>query len=301
MRKTNRSIQLAAICAAGLCVTVSQAADRVVLFEDVTATWCPPCVYAGQGLTMLLDAHPDSVVVLQEHVSDDYAIGWTNLRANKYGVTGIPHVICDGVRNRIGASNAQGAFNMYNYDYNWRMTDYNPTDLAASLSATEIRANVYNVEGTFTNEGTMPLTLEIQMVETLNNWPTSGQPGQYNYCVMNGYSTGQLTLDPGETETVSQQFTLHASSQANIEDVRFVTFGQVPGVGNQEIYNTAFTDYPFSTPCPGDLDGDGDTDQADLGVLLAAYNLTADGDLDGDGDTDQADLGVLLADYNCGA
>ncbi|MCK4873811.1 MAG: hypothetical protein KAS72_13905 [Phycisphaerales bacterium] len=52
--------------------------------------------------------------------------------------------------------------------------------------------------------------------------------------------------------------------------------------------------------CAGDLDGDGDTDQADLGILLAAYQQNADGDLDGDGDTDQADLGILLADYDCG-
>jgi Right handed beta helix region len=53
------------------------------------------------------------------------------------------------------------------------------------------------------------------------------------------------------------------------------------------------------TPCLGDLDGDGDTDQADLGVLLASYNQDDGGDLDGDGDTDQADLGILLADYGC--
>ncbi len=52
--------------------------------------------------------------------------------------------------------------------------------------------------------------------------------------------------------------------------------------------------------CTGDLDGDGDTDQADLGVLLASYLTNDGGDLDGDGDTDQADLGVLLADYGCG-
>ncbi|MCK4872660.1 MAG: hypothetical protein KAS72_08035 [Phycisphaerales bacterium] len=52
--------------------------------------------------------------------------------------------------------------------------------------------------------------------------------------------------------------------------------------------------------CVGDLDGDGDTDQSDLGILLAAYNINSDGDLDGDGDTDQSDLGILLADYNCG-
>ncbi len=58
----------------------------------------------------------------------------------------------------------------------------------------------------------------------------------------------------------------------------------------------------FNCPsaCDGDLDGDGDTDQSDLGILLAAYNLGGDGDLDGDGDTDQSDLGILLADYGCG-
>jgi len=53
-------------------------------------------------------------------------------------------------------------------------------------------------------------------------------------------------------------------------------------------------------PCPGDLDGDGDTDQADLGILLASYGTDAGGDLDGDNDTDQSDLGILLADWGCG-
>ena len=48
---------------------------------------------------------------------------------------------------------------------------------------------------------------------------------------------------------------------------------------------------------PGDLDGDGDVDQADLGILLACYGDSDCGDLDGDGDTDQADLGILLANY----
>ncbi|MFG0252503.1 MAG: hypothetical protein ACF8NJ_06475, partial [Phycisphaerales bacterium JB038] len=49
--------------------------------------------------------------------------------------------------------------------------------------------------------------------------------------------------------------------------------------------------------CIGDLDQDLDVDQADLGILLAAYNQDGGGDLDGDGDTDQADLGLLLATY----
>ncbi len=53
-------------------------------------------------------------------------------------------------------------------------------------------------------------------------------------------------------------------------------------------------------PCPGDLDGDGDTDQSDLGQLLGSYGVDGGGDLDGDGDTDQSDLGILLGDYGCG-
>ncbi|MFG0251453.1 MAG: hypothetical protein ACF8NJ_01105, partial [Phycisphaerales bacterium JB038] len=40
-------------------------------------------------------------------------------------------------------------------------------------------------------------------------------------------------------------------------------------------------------PCPGDIDGDGTTDQADLGTLLASYGVDGGGDLDNDGDTDQ--------------
>jgi len=60
------------------------------------------------------------------------------------------------------------------------------------------------------------------------------------------------------------------------------------------------TTFDCESPCVGDLDGDGDTDQADLGILLASYGNDAGGDLDGDGDTDQADLGILLADWGCG-
>jgi len=56
--------------------------------------------------------------------------------------------------------------------------------------------------------------------------------------------------------------------------------------------------------CAGDVDGDGDTDQGDLGILLASYGLSVprgtQGDLDRNGQVDQSDLGILLGDYPCG-
>jgi len=60
---------------------------------------------------------------------------------------------------------------------------------------------------------------------------------------------------------------------------------------------------PDECECAGDLDGDGDTDQADLGILLADWSCTGGdcpGDLNGDGSTNQVDLGILLADWGCG-
>jgi hypothetical protein len=60
------------------------------------------------------------------------------------------------------------------------------------------------------------------------------------------------------------------------------------------------------TCCGGDLDGDGDTDHSDLGILLADWGCVGSepgdcpGDVDGDFDTDHSDLGSLLADWGCG-
>ena len=50
-------------------------------------------------------------------------------------------------------------------------------------------------------------------------------------------------------------------------------------------------------PCEGDLDGDGDVDFVDLGILLNRFGTPPNGnpaDLDGDGDIDFVDLGILL-------
>jgi hypothetical protein len=49
-------------------------------------------------------------------------------------------------------------------------------------------------------------------------------------------------------------------------------------------------------PIPGDFDGDGDVDAADLATLLSSW-LTPAGDLNGDNSTDAGDLATLLSNW----
>ena len=46
--------------------------------------------------------------------------------------------------------------------------------------------------------------------------------------------------------------------------------------------------------CPGDLNGSGEVNGADLGLMIAAWGA-AGADLNGDGTTNGADLGLLIA------
>ncbi|MCB9838775.1 MAG: hypothetical protein H6813_05505 [Phycisphaeraceae bacterium] len=65
--------------------------------------------------------------------------------------------------------------------------------------------------------------------------------------------------------------------------------------------NNGLQSPPLFVNCPGDLNGDGTTDTADLGILLSQFGSPLGGpaDFNGDGVVDTADLGILLANFGC--
>jgi hypothetical protein len=81
--------------------------------------------------------------------------------------------------------------------------------------------------------------------------------------------------------------------------------GEIPfGVWPNVVYKN-IARFVATPPC-GDFDGDGMVTQADLGILLAAFDNcpcpNCPGDANGDGVVDQQDLGILLANFGqeCG-
>jgi len=103
----------------------------------------------------------------------------------------------------------------------------------------------------------------------------------------------------------------------DVEYVFVSTYGNVAFFDEPHSFTPALAFWPvykhdrlntgFYAPAflPGDLDGDGDVDLADLATLLSNYGLDEgatyeQGDIDGDGDVDLADLATLLAHYGSG-
>ena len=76
----------------------------------------------------------------------------------------------------------------------------------------------------------------------------------------------------------------------------YLRIGSFSGETTEQDLPLTLTITPDSEPCPGDFDGNGVVDGADLAALLGAWN-TAGGDLDGSGNTDGADLSIVLGNW----
>lgn len=105
--------------------------------------------------------------------------------------------------------------------------------------------------------------------------------------------------DPQTFEPILPEGRTWTNVLQGVDRIEFTTFvpGFFYGFTNFKLSIDNATIAPIELPTtPGDLNGDGVVDGADLGLLLAAWDSDdADADLNDDGIVDGADLGLLLA------
>lgn len=299
----SRSRWLLAGAVAGLlgAATVS-AADRVVLCEEFTATWCQPCVAIGNALRQLQDANPNDVAVVQYHGSDAFENAFTLSRRDQfYFVDAYPTWVWDGVRRRVG-SNLVGTIPT---DYATR--NATATDVTVQQHAEQLNSNTWRVTAIFgVEEAGTAKTVHLNTLRTLNHYPGQEFGTHYSNCCMANALEQTVTIQPGETHEFVNTFVIDSVSMARQTDISFISFAQADRVGSQAlVYNANIMHWPFNAPppaTPGDADRDGDVDLTDLATLLSRFGLTAGanwsmGDFTGDSRINLDDLAVLLANF----
>jgi hypothetical protein len=132
------------------------------------------------------------------------------------------------------------------------------------------------------------------------------------------WAVGTSDLAPGDSVPMMTEFTFdldldnplalaYVQESLDLGTLNFAIVAPHPAFGGSQAYPTYFTreagtgaarlEIVLADDVPGDLNGDGNVDLSDLGILLASFEIDGGGDLDGDGDTDLSDLGILLANF----
>jgi thiol-disulfide isomerase/thioredoxin len=214
----------------------AQSAERVVLAENFTATWCGYCPAVSNGLLQVLTDNPDRIVGFQVHGSDAYTCAWGNSRLSFYGVSGFPTIKMDGWWSQVGSygsvnANANNLTNGMNACLN-RTTDVTIDALGEELSDSEYKIN-WEVA---VEDGGTAKTVRLYCVQALDLWP-AGSTHYFN-CVIQHQAEQVITLSPGVPQTFEHTFTLSGASLSNTDQVRYFAWVQdVANSGPAQVHN----------------------------------------------------------------
>lgn len=280
-----------------LCTSLAaQAADRMVICEEFTATWCGPCIQTGLAMSAILDdpKYDNKFTLMQIHITDAYQIDWGNTRRYFYNITAIPTTEMDGVIRRVGSGDKY----VYMPQIDTRLAV--PTDVAVKVTPQPINGPTYRVLVDISvDPGGQGKDMRVHVAQVLDHYPTGDH---HRHCLMWAQTLGDVNVQPGQSTQLSAELTLDAQSYSDQGNVKFIAFVQRPtDTYPAEVYNAA--EAVLKGAIEGDLNGDGCVNQVDLAILLGDWGCTGGdcaGDADADGDTDLSDLALLLGNYNQG-
>ena len=217
-----------------------QASQRVMVFEDVTATWCTYCAGAARGIEELDFRSYDSVVPIAYHSSssDPYYTTNSAARLSYYGITGYPTVVLDGSRKMVGGLHTGTMYPAYLDYFRTRMAVSSPLTIALSINYdTTARTGQLAIKIDNTSGGSVSGQLHTVLTESHIYHPWQGLDSlHYVERNMLPSSSGEaVTIAAGDSLTKTRDFSVDGSWVASNCD--FVVF--VQNNSSKEMYQGA--------------------------------------------------------------
>ncbi len=225
-----------------LCITMgalSFAAQRVVVCENFTATWCQYCPGAARALDEIYERSYDSVVVISYHssTSDPFYSAKAAARASYYSVSGYPTTWFDGSKRVVGGLYTGTLYAIYRDTVNYRLGISSPLVINLTCSYDTI-ANTGTVNATIQNTSASAISGTLHFVIVENNIPYNWQGMTKLDFVMRDMlpdANGEAVSIPANNSiTRSRNFTVPTSWKE--KDCKIIVFVQA---GTKEIYQAA--------------------------------------------------------------
>lgn len=217
-----------------------QASQRVMVIEDVTATWCTYCPGGARGMEELDFRSYDSVVPIAYHASssDPYYTANSAARLSYYGITGYPTVVLDGLNKMVGGMHTGTKYPAYLDYFRTRMAVPSPLTIALSITYdTTARTGQLTIRINNTSGGSVSGQLHAVLTESHIYYPWQGMDSlHYVERTMLPSSSGEaVTIAAGDSVTKTRDFTVAPSWVASHCD--FVVF--VQNTSSKEMYQGA--------------------------------------------------------------
>jgi hypothetical protein len=202
----------------------------------------------------LLNNYPETITLVQLRLGCSGATPWGNDRAAFYSATDTPWVFFDGVEDVFGLFGDHDAqYAQYEAAYLPRQAIQ--TDVTIDIAASPIPwdPGVYRVGARVCLEtGGAAKTVRIYMVQVLDNWPADPPWSRCGF--KQAAMTEDITLSPGECQTVVREFTFDNDSWAQQNDIQILVWAQEPQDTSPpddraEVFQAAIMNWPFPPDC----------------------------------------------------
>jgi thiol-disulfide isomerase/thioredoxin len=215
---------------AALVPLIAGASQRVIVFEDFTATWCTYCPGAARGIDELDFRAFDSVVSIAYHSSnsgDPYYNAAAATRASYYGLQGYPTVRMDGKYDSVvGGVHTGTMYPTYRQMYDARKSASSPLEIEATCTY-DSTTRTGHLEAVLRNTSGASVSGQLQCVVVENHiyYPWQGMDSlQYVERMMLPDASGEaVTIPAGDSLVKTRDFALTTGVvAANSEIVVFV-------------------------------------------------------------------------------